>query len=78
MATAYRSFLVRYWRLEDGKRRIEIRRIRSDARTSVTTLAAALTWISLECGEPEGESGVSQLRAVERSGGDGSERSGQS
>lgn len=55
MATAYRSFLLRYWRLSSGERRIEIQHIQSDGRTSVPTLAAALAWISAECGDSSPE-----------------------
>ena len=45
MARAYRSFLVRHWRLSDDEQRIEIIHIQSGRRTSVTSLLAALAWI---------------------------------
>ncbi len=46
MVKHYCAFLVRCWRLDDGERRIEIAHIQSGARTRVTSIAAALAWIS--------------------------------
>jgi hypothetical protein len=47
----YTSFLLRYWSLGDGQRRIQIEQVQSGAGTRVATLAAALEWIEQCCGE---------------------------
>ncbi len=52
MPRHYGSFLIRCWRLESGERRIEIEHIPTGGRTRVTSVEAALQWISAQLGDP--------------------------
>jgi hypothetical protein len=45
MEPRYTSFLLRCWRLGDGRRRIELEHIQSGARARVASLEAACAWI---------------------------------
>lgn len=46
MARQYGAFLVRYWRLADGDRRLAVAHIQSGASARVASLAAALDWMA--------------------------------
>lgn len=65
MAHDYQSFLVRYWQLGDGTRRIAVEHVQSGEKTLVPTLEAATVWLSIcvgdnrhEASPPTEESGV--------------------
>jgi hypothetical protein len=45
MDPRYSSFLLRCWRLGDGRRRIEVEHIQTGIRARVASLAAASAWI---------------------------------
>lgn len=47
MVRLLRSFLVRWWVLEDGSTRIELTHIQSDARVVAKSVSEALAWINL-------------------------------
>ena len=46
MAHDYQSFLLRYWQLGDGTRRIAVEHVQSGERTLVATLDAATAWLN--------------------------------
>jgi len=50
MAKLGGSFLIRYWHLGAGARRIEIEHIQSGERALVASAAAALDWIGARAG----------------------------
>jgi hypothetical protein len=47
MVRLLRSFLVRWWVLDDGSARIELTHIQSDARVVATSVSEAIAWINL-------------------------------
>lgn len=51
MLRRYGSFLIRYWRLGNGERRIEVEHIPSGARERVTSSTAAFDWIESRVGD---------------------------
>jgi hypothetical protein len=51
MARRYDSFVLRCWRLSGEERRVEVEHLQSGGRTRVTALAAAVEWISTQCGD---------------------------
>lgn len=61
----YRSYLVRWWALQDGDQRIEIEEIQSGERAVVATIAAAIRWVdgrgasadAVAPGQPPGKGG---------------------
>jgi hypothetical protein len=50
VARDYRSFLVRYWRL-DARRRVEVAHIQSGAAARLGSLVEAAAWMAAQCGE---------------------------
>lgn len=56
MVRLLRSFLIRWWVLDDGSARIELTHIQSNARVITGSIAEALTWINLIAG---GDAGIS-------------------
>ena len=55
MSIGYTSFLIRYWRLADGARRVAIEHVQSGERVVVPTLGAALAWLDAQAdGTPGG------------------------
>ena len=51
MARRYDSFVIRCWRVSDDQRRIEVEHLQSGGRTRVLALAAAVDWITTQCGD---------------------------
>lgn len=47
MVRLLRSFLVRWWVLDDGSSRIELTHIQSNARVVATSVSEAIAWINL-------------------------------
>lgn len=74
----YRSFLVRWWDLQSGERRIEVEHLQSGERTVVATTAAAVEWIDTQGVHQPGKE--AQADGLADSGGerDGARRSGES
>lgn len=46
MVRRYSAFMLRVWRRDDGSERIEIEHIQAGTRAVVTSIAAAVTWLS--------------------------------
>jgi hypothetical protein len=46
MTGRYSSFLIRYWHLAGGARRVIIEHVQSGEQATVPTLAAAADWIN--------------------------------
>ena len=51
MTRRYDSFVLRCWRVGADEQRVEIEHLQSAGRTRVPSLAAAVDWISIQCGE---------------------------
>lgn len=61
MVRLLRSFLVRWWMLDDGSSRIELTHIQSDARVVTRSVAEALAWINLIAEGDAGHADESEL-----------------
>ncbi len=75
MAKLGGSFLIRYWHLGAGARRIEIEHIQSGERTLVASAAAALDWIGARAGATTGPVPALLPREVDRGREPGKEES---
>jgi len=45
MSNAYHSFMIRFWRLSAGERRIMIQHLQTGEQARMLTLEAALAWL---------------------------------
>lgn len=52
MAHQYNSFLLRHWRLDGARDRIEVEHIQAGTHHHATSLAAALAWIAAAGADP--------------------------
>jgi hypothetical protein len=52
MARRYGSFLIRYWRLEDGQERVEVEHLQSGGRRRAGSLPAIVAWIAERLEDP--------------------------
>jgi hypothetical protein len=46
MSKAYHSFMIRFWRLSAGERRVVIQHLQTGEQARVLTLEAALAWLA--------------------------------
>ena len=51
MARLYCSFLLRWWRLRGGERRIEIQHIQSGGCVRAASLTEGMEWLDAHCGD---------------------------
>ena len=75
MAKLGGSFLIRYWHLGAGARRIEIEHIQSGERALVASAAAALDWIGARAGATTAPVPAPLTREVDRGPAPGKEES---
>ncbi len=75
MAKLGGSFLIRYWHLGAGARRIEIEHIQSGERALVASVAAALDWIGARAGATAATVPTSVTREVDGGPAPGKEES---
>ncbi len=75
MAKLGGSFLLRYWHLGAGARRIEIEHIQSGERALVASAAAALAWIGARAGAAAAPTPALVTREVDRGPAPGKEES---
>jgi hypothetical protein len=47
MTKRYSSFFIRYWRLENGERRLQVEHTQSGERTRTDSLAEAVAWLEV-------------------------------
>ena len=66
MAKLGGSFLIRYWHLGAGARRIEIEHIQSGERALVASAAAALDWIGARAGDTAAQASALLTPEVDR------------
>ena len=71
MARRYNSFLVRYWCLHDGERRIVVEHCQSDDTIRVASLAAATDWIEAHVGDGTPERSITTTPTQQGTHGDG-------
>ncbi len=75
MAKLGGSFLIRYWHLGAGARRIEIEHIQSGERALVASAAAALDWIGTRAGATAAPTPALLAREMDRGPAVGKEES---